>query len=426
MIALLAAVVLVQGHPEMVVGRNAENELAIVVEGEQPFRLPASRFVGIEGYSDGAPGFRSLAEPTPDGKLVPIDPASNIEFVFLGADEGLFVFNDRGTGYMKPGEVFKVGTPFFDTHPVWNLPKGDSKKTYSLKVRLRDSTKKHKDSAEITATFAPDDATALYACPMRCPGANITTVPAMCDVCGMRLKLFSAKSYGVRIEPQTELRAGTESKLVFHVETPDGKTVPDLEVVHEKLVHLLMVSSDLSWFAHEHPELQPDGRFTLPFAFPYGGHFTLFNDFTPKSSGMQVVPVELEVAGDVPDPIPLALTARTIVVDGYTVTLDLPKPMRSIQTLSLAVTIAREGKPVTDLEPFLGAMGHLIVIRDDRKQFVHSHPLDGPKGAPGSSGPKVVFSAQFAAPGRYKAWAQFQHKGRVLTTPFVFDVVSAF
>ncbi|HKD99744.1 MAG TPA: hypothetical protein VKE69_01940, partial [Planctomycetota bacterium] len=209
-------------------------------------------------------------------------------------------------------------------------------------------------------------------------------------------------------------------------DSPDGKPVTDLEVVHEKLLHLLIVSDDLSWFAHEHPAIQPDASFTLKLAFPHGGDFTLFHDFTPARVGMQVVPVDLHVEGDVPAPTPLVANAtRSEVVDGFTVELDAPSPLRSIQMQRLTFRLSKGGVPVTDLEPFLGAMGHLIVVSEDRKRFVHSHPLElkTPAGKR-PSGPDVTFQAQFPVPGLYKAWAQFQHHGRVITAPFVVKVVS--
>lgn len=428
MIALLFALLAPQAHSEILVGRDERGALAVAFQGAQPFPLAASRFVGVDGYADGVPGLLSVTEPLPGVPLLGLDPAASIVLVLVGADEGIGVWNDRGTALMRPGDTYRVGPPFFDSHPVWQLPAGQPGKTYALRLQVRDTNGRHADSEVFAATFAPDDATMLYACPMRCPGARIASTPAMCDVCGMHLKLFSAKSYRVSVAPPSgdELRAGRETELAFRLATPEGEPVRDLEVVHEKLLHLLMVSSDLSWFAHEHPELRPDGELRLPFTFPHGGTFTLFHDFTPRRAGMQVVPVELQVAGDAPPPAALELTPRTVSVDGYTATLETPVPLRSIRTLELAVSLARAGQPVTDLEPFLGALGHLIVVRADRQQFVHSHPLPAPAGQAAAAGPRVVFSAQFAAPGRYKAWAQFQHEGRVLTVPFVFDVASPF
>jgi hypothetical protein len=115
---------------------------------------------------------------------------------------------------------------------------------------------------------------------------------------------------------------------------------------------------------------------------------------------------------------------RSRRVDGYTVTLTTP-PLMSLVTQDLSFRVERDGQPVTDLENFLGALGHLIVISEDRRQFVHSHPLVRAAGdAPPSMGPTVLFSALFPAPGKYKAWGQFQHADRVITADFVLEIAS--
>jgi len=266
---------------------------------------------------------------------------------------------------------------------------------------------------------------------MKCLGGSTTPVAGLCSVCGMRLHRLSGRSYVVAVEAvgadgaaAPKIEAGKEVTLRFKLAAPDGGTVKDLEVVHEKLIHLLMVSADLAWFGHEHPEAAADGSFTLRTTFPHGGSYTLFHDFTSKRDGMQVVPVELAVAGEAPAPVALAPDADGArVVEGCTVKLVAPAPLRSLFNLSLKVRVEQDGQPVTDLEPFLGALGHLIVISEDRRRFVHSHPLSAPPKVGKPAGPEVTFGALFPAPGRYKAWVQLQRKGRVLTAPFVFDVV---
>jgi hypothetical protein len=252
----------------------------------------------------------------------------------------------------------------------------------------------------------------------------------------MSLKLVTGRAYRVSVAREGSdggeasgpgaIRSGREVTLRFRLESPDGKLVKDLEVVHEKVLHLLMVSSDLAWFSHEHPALQADGTFRLNTTFPRGGSFTLYHDFTPSGVGMQVVPVEIEVDGPAAAPVPLAASReRKQTIGGITFELDAPASIASLRTHTLTFRATRDGKPVTDLEPFLAAMGHLIVVSEDRKRFVHSHPIE-PPNAPATrrGGPDVAFSALFPVPGLYKAWSQFQYQGNVLTVPFVLEVVS--
>lgn len=273
---------------------------------------------------------------------------------------------------------------------------------------------------------------AQYVCPMHCEGSKTYAAPGQCPVCKMALKKVTTDQYSCEIKPVGggPITPGKPATLAFAFKDPTGAACKDFNIVHEKPLHLLMVSNDLSWYAHEHPEVQSDGTFKLTFTFPAGGEYRLFNDFTPKDVGMQVVPVTLKVEGAAPAAKPLTPDAdKPKTVEGYTVSLDTGGPVKTGDETHLAYTITKDGKPVTDLRPYLGAMGHLVIISQDQKQFVHSHPHDdGDEHAGGGSktGPKVDFEAVFAEPGLYKGWAQFQVStgagGKVITVPFTFNV----
>lgn len=297
-------------------------------------------------------------------------------------------------------------------------------------------------------------APATYYCPMHCEGSKTYDKPGECPVCNMKLKKQTSEQFSVTVKPVGgKLEAGKLVNLLFTLKDPRGMQVKDVEIVHEMPLHLLMVSNDLSWYAHEHPVLQPDGTFTFTWTFPAGGEYTLFHDFTPKDVGMQVVPVTLKVEGAPAAPVALkADSDKPKTVDGYTVTLDTGGPVKTGGATHMAYTIAKDGKPVTDLAPYLGAMGHLVIISQDLKEFVHSHPHEGGEHAAGAhdekgkghddehakkddqgkgehghtgdmnGGPKVDFEAHFKAAGLYKGWAQFQHNGKVITVPFTFNV----
>lgn len=307
--------------------------------------------------------------------------------------------------------------------------------------RLHDAGEK-KDSAGVTTAFKEMQkqfdsldaaAPAVYFCPMHCEGAKTYDKPGKCPVCSMNLKKQTSDKFTVEVKPiGGTITAGKPANLLFTIKDPTGLAVKGVEVVHEKPLHLLMVSKDLSWYAHEHPDLQPDGTFTFTWTFPAGGEYTLFHDFTPKDVGMQVVPVTLKVEG-----APKAAVALTVdsdkpkTVDGYTVTLNTGGPVTTGKPTTMSYTIAKDGKPVSDLTPYLGAMGHLVIMSQDLKEFVHSHPHEHAEGdhdhakqghTDMKGGPKVDFEAHFKAAGLYKGWAQFQHNGKVITVPFTFNV----
>ena len=241
--------------------------------------------------------------------------------------------------------------------------------------------------------------------------------------------LTPAAKFSVEVKPTGgKITVGKPATFVFTIKDPAGLPVKNVEVVHEKQLHLLMVSKDLAWFAHEHPQIQPDGTFTFTYTFPEAGEFVLYNDFTPPGAGQQVVQVPITVEGP-PNTAP-AKRALTIdadkpkTIDGYTVSLDSGGPIKTRATTHMEYTISKDGKPVTDLSPYLGAMGHLVIISGDLKEFVHAHPHE--EGAEHSAatkgGPKVDFEAHFTATGIYKSWAQFQHNGKVITVPMTFNV----
>lgn len=290
---------------------------------------------------------------------------------------------------------------------------------------------KVKNAAAKIEAVAP----AKYYCPMFCEGSKTYDKPGECPVCHMKLKKQTSEQFSVEVKPVGggTIEAGKPVNLLWTLKDPRGMRVKDVEIVHEMPLHLLMVSKDLSWYAHEHPKLEADGTFTMTWTFPSGGEYTLFHDFTPKEVGMQVVPVTLKVEGATPAAKPLVVDSdKPKTVDGYSVTLNTGGPVTTGKPTTLSYTISKDGKPVSDLTPYLGAMGHLVIMSQDLKEFVHSHPHEHAEGdhdhakqghADMKGGPKVDFEARFKAPGVYKGWAQFQHNGKVITVPFTFNVV---
>ncbi len=222
-------------------------------------------------------------------------------------------------------------------------------------------------------------------------------------------------------------KAGEPTPLVIAIrDTKTKANVEEFDIAHEKLFHLIIVSKDLGWFAHEHPEQQPDGTFTISQTFPAGGEYRIFADVAPKGAGSQVLATTLKVSGSAPTwNTKLQPTPTTNETDGIRAQLkpaDNPLPIGKTTPLTFVLTDTASGKPVTDLEPYLGAMGHLILIHQDGQTFVHSHPMEDDAAMAKAKGGSVAFNARFPKTGVYKAWGQFQRGGKVITLPFVMNV----
>jgi hypothetical protein len=98
-----------------------------------------------------------------------------------------------------------------------------------------------------------------------------------------------------------------------------------------------------------------------------------------------------------------------------------PQPLPAQKTIPVTATIeTASGGMVRDLERYLGALGHLMLVHEDGATFVHSHPDELSTPQPGAM--VVPFLARFPKTGLYRGWAQFQRAGRVLTVDFVVKV----
>ena len=208
-----------------------------------------------------------------------------------------------------------------------------------------------------------------------------------------------------------------KTRLVLDPRRPDGSRVDRLAIVHEKPLHLLLVSRDLSFFAHEHPAPEDGGTYALDFAFPDPGEYVLFGDFTPEGAPGQVVRMPLSVAGDAPPPRPLGIDDRRAPKRFGDFAVELgPSEIRASADTMLSFTIGDD--PNLRLRPYLGAMGHCVVIDETATTFLHSHPMEA-EGGPGNV---VQFHTVFPTPGKYKIWGQFDVDGEMLIADFVVDV----
>ena len=226
--------------------------------------------------------------------------------------------------------------------------------------------------------------------------------------------MVSHNGYSFRLD-QATVTPGTAVPVSFTIEGPDGSPVTEYYVEHEKELHLIAVRRDFSGFQHVHPERAEDGTWSTTLDLTIAGQWRLFADF--KASGAEAITLgnDLAVRGTYQPTAPVAET-RTATVDGYTVTLD--GDLTSGEEAKLTLSVTRDGAPVTDLEPYLGAYGHLVALRSGDLAYLHVHPEGTPGDGETEPGPDVVFFANVPSPDRYHLYLDFKHEGVVRTAAF--------
>ena len=204
-------------------------------------------------------------------------------------------------------------------------------------------------------------------------------------------------------------------EFAFRIDGPDGRPVTAFDIEHGKRMHLIVVRRDLSGFRHVHPRMSADGswRITTPMSGP--GTYRAFADFKPTGAEPLTLGVDATVPGETTART-LPAAAATTTVGGYTV--QLGGTLEAGRTSELVLTISRDGRPVTDLQPYLAAYGHLVALRQGDLAYLHVHPDGAPGDGSTRSGPAITFHAEVPSAGTYRLYLNFQHEGTVHTAEF--------
>ncbi|MET0865944.1 MAG: hypothetical protein ABWZ98_16560 [Nakamurella sp.] len=215
---------------------------------------------------------------------------------------------------------------------------------------------------------------------------------------------------GARVLP-----AGPQVPVDFQIIGPDALPVTDYQVAHDKELHLIVIRRDLTGFQHLHPSRAVDGTWRAPVDLSVAGAYRVFADFAPAGHDGITLGADLAVPGSYA-PHPLSTESRVAEADGYTVTLD--GELVAGQSSKLVLTVARDGVPVTDLQPYLAAFGHLVALRDGDLAYLHVHPAGAPGDGVTPAGPGITFYATIPSAGTYGLFLDFQHDGVVRTAAF--------
>jgi hypothetical protein len=269
-------------------------------------------------------------------------------------------------------------------------------------------------SAVVGATLGPDESSSST------PSHGGTHDESV-EVAAPRLPAGVAVSqdgYTLRLATTT-IEPDRPTELRFHIEGPDAQPVTTFDVAHEKELHLVVVSRDLRTYAHVHPERDEHGTWTVTAPALPAGSYRVYADFVPTGADGMTLAADLSVPGEfAPHPVPRP--SHEVTIDGYDVTFD--GELVAGRESELTVTVTRDGEPVTNLDPYLGALGHLVAIRDGDLAYLHVHPLDDLDG-PG--GPAVRFAVDVPTAGTYGLYFDFSHGGDVRTASVVATAAAA-
>jgi len=282
-----------------------------------------------------------------------------------------------------------------------------------------------------------DDDEIAWVCPMH---ADYTSdKEGKCPRCGMALVSatpFDMRDYHLDFETVPAVpKAGEPVTLKFNVFHP-GTLVPvkKFEPVHDRLYHLFVISQDMTFFQHIHPEESEDGTWSIDVTLPRPGHYAVLSDFLPSGGSSQFLARPLVTAGYAGDIMADSAhlvpdTTHVQTVDDLRVSVDIdPAPLTagSYGHLTFHLKNAKTDEPVRDLQTYLGAFGHTLIMSEDMVDYVHSHPVEAI--APdvnledARGGPDVMFEGLMPRPGIYRAWTQFRYHYKIHTFTTTFEV----
>ncbi len=366
------------------IGYGHYNRWGVHADGTRDANAPIAPFGSIRAQLNFDPSTQQLNVYVKDRNTeTPVKVAASQVTLLISrgyAEIGVPMKSDDGS---DSASHFSAYAPFLKNAPAFcarlALPIGSSSKMGYFDPWVSDLIQP-----------VPPNELARYQCPMH--DGVISVSPGACPICGMSLMpiqwtpptYLHLPDYGMRLDPPNAV-AGKPTLLRLTPEYHD-QLFRDLLVVHEHPMHLIVVSADLSTYDHVHPVPQSDGSLQLPYTFAHAGEYLLYADITPAGQRAQVfrIPVSVRpadsraelLADDPPELSPSPSLAKPLA-DDPTMTAQLifqPRtPEAGVETHFL-FRLSKNGLPVNDLEPFMGAMAHCVIISQDTQTFMHCHP----------------------------------------------------
>jgi Cu+-exporting ATPase len=282
----------------------------------------------------------------------------------------------------------------------------------------------------------PSPAVAVESEPDIIPAANTVALPANFVVENTRIEVGTYPS-----QPQP----GQPALLVFRLTDSRSGQPQSLDLLHTKLMHLIVVNQDYSFYRHIHPEGSSEGLYTFTVTFPAAGQYRLYNQFELSQDKREVLyrydfTVGSPATASTTNPGNIASGGGRVQQSGdLQISLEAPEQIKAGQNVDLKFRFERNSQPFSGLEPYLGEPSHMIILSADANSFRHLHghvPGAAPmtegatSGETGMSeatsstryGPEVSYDLRFDQPGNYKIWAEFQYQGKVIVFSYLLNV----
>ncbi|MGW3786675.1 copper resistance CopC family protein [Micromonospora chokoriensis] len=212
--------------------------------------------------------------------------------------------------------------------------------------------------------------------------------------------------------------AGVRADYRFRIVGTDRQPATRFAVVHDKPLHMIVVGRDLTGYQHVHPTMAPDGTWSVPLTLAQPGGYRVYADFSVTATNGAQVPLVLGVDHTVPGahtPAALPPAQAQATAGPYAVSMSGTPTVGVTAPMQFQVQRADAATPV-QLERYLGAYGHLVVVREGDLGYVHVHPeqelVDG----------TVQFWLTAPSSGRYRAFFDFQVEGKVHTAEYTINV----
>jgi len=213
---------------------------------------------------------------------------------------------------------------------------------------------------------------------------------------------------------QSVVAAGTPSRFAFSIVDDHGVAVTTFDQLHERALHLIVLSRNLVDYLHLHPVMDPSGRWSVDLPALSPGSYRVFADFQPTGAANLTLGIDITVPGN-PTTVQLPPPSNVATVDGYTVTMTgTPR----VGDAELSFTVETAGA-VVHTDPYLGAAGHLVAIRSGDLAYLHVHPTSE------TTNPVVTFMGEFPTAGTYRLFFDFSHADVVRTASFTVTVPEA-